>query len=115
MFKKMGITYFTLGVLSMMGLIFVGLVVVGLVKVFRLEKNVENMRRDYDDMMSHIHRRIDESNQNLYRTINDNYETIHRHRSEDFKYLDDKISKEIQECNLDSKKYTDKRFDKNQK
>jgi CHASE1-domain containing sensor protein len=115
MFKEMGITYFTLGVLSMMGLIFVGLVVVGLVKVFRLEKNVESIRRDFEEMVTHVHRRIDDINQNLHRKMDSDYESIKRHRSEDFKYLEDKITKEINECNLDCKKYTDKRFDKNQK
>ena len=108
----MGITYFTLGVLSMMGLIFVGLVVVGLVKVFRLEKRAEFIEKRISDDFQFLQRRMEDINQNLHRTIDENHQSHQRHRTEDFKYLEDRITREINDCILESKKYTDKRFDK---
>jgi len=93
-------TYFALGVLSMVAVIIISVIVVGLFKVMRLEKTVENLRVDSRDSVESIHRRIDSVNDNFHRDL----ESIHG-----------SLSKSIEDCNLDCKKYTDKRFDKSQK
>ena len=93
-------TYFALGMLSMVAVIVITVIVVGLFKVMRLEKTVENLRVDSRDSVDSIHRRIDD---------------VLNTKQRDLESIYNSLSKAIEDCNLDCKKYTDKRFDKNQK
>jgi len=93
-------TYFALGMLSMLAVIIISVIVVGLFKVMRLEKTVENLRVDSRDSVDSIHRRIDSVSGDFHRNLDSLYSSI---------------SKSIEDYSLESKKYTDKRFDKNQK
>ena len=93
-------TYFALGMLSMLAVIIISVIVVGLFKVMRLEKTVENLRVDSRDSVDSLHRRIDSVSSDFHRNLDSLYSSI---------------SKSIEDYSLESKKYTDKRFDKNQK
>ena len=96
----MGITYFALGMLSMLALVFVGVIVWGLVKVLRIERQIvaikENQRFDVDN----VQRQFD----NVYRTIGD-------HRDDSNKGMEN-LWRDITTKFDESIRYTDKRIDK---
>ena len=96
----MGITYFALGMLSMLALVFVGVIVWGLVKVLRIERQIvaikENQRFDVDN----VQRQFD----GVYRTIGD-------HRDDSNKAMDN-LWRDITTKFDESIRYTDKRIDK---
>ena len=82
-------TYFALGVLSMIAVMFVAVIVIGLVKVMRLERNLSNVR---------------EHTENL---IRENHIT----RTDTYRFIED--TKKQLEVQIDGcYRYTDKRFDK---
>jgi biopolymer transport protein ExbB/TolQ len=96
----MGITYFALGMLSMLALVFVGVIVWGLVKVLRIERQIvaikENQRFDVDN----VQRQFD----NLYRSIGEL-------RDDSNKSMDN-LWREVTIKFDESIRYTDKRIDK---
>ena len=125
----MGITYFALGMLSMVALIFVGVIVWGLFRVSRIEKEVRianELNRDKFDgvykQFDNIQRQIDQ----IYRSIDnvgDNYRREFEHFHREFTDKCDKIEQfEIKRFDEllriinarydDSIRYTDKRIDK---
>jgi biopolymer transport protein ExbB/TolQ len=96
----MGITYFALGMLSMVALVFVGVIVWGLVKVLRIERQIvaikENQRFDADNVQRQF--------ENVYRSIGD-------HRDDSIKAMDN-LWRDITTKFDESIRYTDKRIDK---
>jgi biopolymer transport protein ExbB/TolQ len=96
----MGITYFALGMLSMVALVFVGVIVWGLVKVLRIERQIvaikENQRFDVDN----VQRQFDD----VYRFIGELKGNSSRDYSELLAIVNNKFD--------DSIRYTDKRVDK---
>jgi hypothetical protein len=94
----MGITYFALGMLSMLALIFVGVIVWGLVKVLRIERQIvaikENQRFDVNSVQRQF----------VYRTIGELKDNSSRDYSELLAIVNNKFD--------DSIRYTDKRIDK---
>lgn len=82
-------TYFALGVLSMIAVMFVAVIVIGLVKVMRIEKTLSNLKEHTDN----LYRVNDNSRTDLYRVIEDTKK---------------QLEVQIAEC----LRYTDKRFDK---
>jgi len=96
----MEITYFALGMLSMLALVFVGVIVWGLVKVLRIERHIvaikENQRFDVDN----VQRQFD----NVYRTIGD-------HRDDSNKVMEN-LWRDVTTKFDESIRYTDKRIDK---
>jgi len=96
----MGITYFALGMLSMLALVFVGVIVWGLVKVLRIERQIvgikENQRFDVD---------------NVQRQFDDVYRSIGDHRDDSSRAMDN-LWREVTIKFDESIRYTDKRIDK---
>jgi uncharacterized membrane-anchored protein YhcB (DUF1043 family) len=96
----MGITYFALGMLSMLALVFVGVIVWGLVKVLRIERQIvaikENQRFDVD---------------NVQRQFDDVYRSIGDHRDDSSRAMDN-LWRDVTTKFDDSIRYTDKRIDK---
>jgi uncharacterized membrane-anchored protein YhcB (DUF1043 family) len=85
--------YFTLGILSIIAIIFIVALVWGLVKVVRTKKDLEDFRVSYDRDIDSNHRRLDENR----RELEINLEHIYRR---------------IDEVHQESKSHTDKRADK---
>ena len=114
----MEITYFALGMLSMLALLFIGVIVWGLVKVLRIERHIvaikENNRFNYDSVQRQfedIYRRFDDSNlnrDNLWREANDKFDKIEHYEKRRFDELLTIIYNKFDE----SISYTDKRIDK---
>jgi dimeric dUTPase (all-alpha-NTP-PPase superfamily) len=96
----MGITYFALGMLSMVALVFVGVIVWGLVKVLRIERQIvaikENQRFDVDNVQRQF--------ENVYRSIGEL-------RDDSNKSMDN-LWREVTIKFDESIRYTDKRIDK---
>ena len=93
----MGLTYFALGALSIVAVIFVMVIVIGTNKIFRLEKKVEDFQTQYGNDLERSYRNLDEFRQNVHRDFDGQYQNLYRF---------------IDEQSKESKKYTDKRIDK---
>ena len=118
----MGITYFALGVLSMLALVFVGVIVWGLVKVLRIERqivaikenqrfDVDNVQRQFDSVYRTIGDHRDDSNkgmENLWRDVDQKFDKMEKYEIQRF----DELLKIIHDRFDDSLRYTDKRIDK---
>ena len=85
--------YFTLGVLSIIAIIFIVALVWGLVKVVRTKKDLEDFRISYERDVDYDQRILDENKRELDVTV-------------------DHIYRRINELHQESKSHTDKRADK---
>lgn len=85
--------YFTLGVLTVIALVFIGVVILGMIKVSKLQKEVESVKEEIKWEFMGCSRRQDEQEVNLTKEI----EHLHRR-------VDEKVQESIS--------YTDKRIDK---
>ncbi len=118
----MEITYFALGMLSMVALVFVGVIVWGLFKVLKIERQIvaikENDKFEFDTVhrqFENVYRSIgeirDDSNQamnNLWRDVTTKFEKIEQYQE----IRHDEISRTMNDMYSDACRYTDKRVDK---
>lgn len=118
----MEITYFALGMLSMVALMFVGVIVWGLFRVTKIERQLalikQNDRFEFDNLQRQL--------ENVYRSIDsvgDNHRRDFEHFHRDFTDKCDKIEqfeikrfdeilRIIEDKYVSSLRYTDKRIDK---
>lgn len=84
--------YFTLGVLSIIAIIFIVALVWGLVKVVRTKKDLEDFKISYERDVDYDQRILDENKRELDVTV-------------------DHIYRRIDELHQESKSHTDKRAD----
>ena len=84
--------YFTLGILSIIAIIFIVALVWGLVKVVRTKKDLKELESSYLREMEYSQRRLDDQGRELGITV-------------------DHIHRRIDEVHQDSKSHTDKRAD----
>ena len=96
----MGITYFTLGMLSMLALLFFGVIVWGLVKVLRIERQIVAIKEKDKFEFDNIYRRLDI----FWRALSD-------HKDDSNKAMDN-LWREVTIKFDESIRYTDKRIDK---
>ena len=85
--------YFTLGVLTVVALIFIGAVILGMIKVSKHEKNILIIRDQFSRDLENVYRRFDDMNR-------------------DFEDKIKEVQLEIDKVNQDCISYTDKRIDK---
>jgi hypothetical protein len=118
----MGITYFALGMLSMLALVFVGVIVWGLVKVLRIERQIVAIKENDKFEFDTVHRQFenvyrttgeirDDSNQamnNLWRDITTKFEKMEQYQE----IRHDELSRTMNDMYNDSCRYTDRRIDK---
>lgn len=96
----MGITYFALGMLSMLALVFVGVIVWGLVKVLRIERQIVVIKEKDKFEFDNIYQRLDI----FWRALAD-------HKDNSNKAMDN-LWREVTIKFDESIRYTDKRIDK---
>ena len=111
----MEITYFALGMLSMVALTFVGIIVWGLFRVSKLERQIVDIKDDCKYSFESIHRRLDEDRTNQFREFGDYYKTTNDKfdKLEQFEIRRfDEILRIIEDKYVNSLRYTDKRIDK---
>ena len=108
-------TYFVLGMLSVVALIFIGVIAWGMFKISKQQKEIGNLQEDIQGLVRTISqeieyttRRIDNERQNIqleFRGCNDRFE---RQITDIWRDTDTKIT----DCISESNSYTDKRIDK---
>jgi hypothetical protein len=108
-------TYFVLGILSVVALIFIGVIAWGMVKISKQQTEIGNLKEDTQGLVRTISqeieyttRRIDNERQNIqleFRGCNDRFE---RQITDIWRDTDTKIT----DCISESNSYTDKRIDK---
>jgi len=65
----MEILSFTFGALTLVALALVTIFIMATIKVYKLNKQFEQMNRDYYDMHSNTYRQIDSTSQNIYQVM----------------------------------------------
>jgi len=65
----MEILSFTFGALTLVALALITIFIMATIKVYKLNKQFEQMNRDYYDMHSNTYRQIDSTSQNIYQVM----------------------------------------------
>ena len=108
-------TYFVLGVLSVVALIFIGVITWGMFKISRQQTEIGNLKEDIQGLMRTISqeidyttRRMDTERQNIHSEFRENNDRLERQLTDIWRGMDTRIADSIKESNS----YTDKRIDK---
>jgi hypothetical protein len=104
-------TYFVLGMLSVVALIFIGVITWGMFKISKQQTEIENLNeqitsvvRTISSEMEYTSRRIDSERRNMYDEI--------VNRNNDIQRQFEDVYRQLKECEDNSNRYTDKRIDK---
>jgi len=73
----MEILSFTFGALALAALALITIFIMATIKVYKLNKQFEQMNRDYYDMHNSTHRQIEESNRNAYDVMREDRREFH--------------------------------------
>jgi predicted PurR-regulated permease PerM len=108
-------TYFVLGVLSVVALIFVGVITWGLLMINKQQTQIKNLQEDIQGLMRTIStemdytsRRIDTERQNIHSEFREHNDRLERQITDIWRGMDTKMTDSVRESNS----YTDKRIDK---
>ena len=108
-------TYFVLGMLSVVALIFIGVIAWGMFKISKQEKEIGNLKEDIQGLVRTItqeidytNRRMDTERQNIHSEFRENNDRLERQLTDIWRGIDTRITDSIKESNS----YTDKRIDK---
>jgi len=108
-------TYFVLGVLSVVALIFIGVIAWGMVKISKQQTEIGNLKEDIQGLVRTISqeiedttRRIDYERQNIQSEVRGYSDRLERQFTDIWRGIDTRIMDSINESNS----YTDKRIDK---
>jgi hypothetical protein len=118
----MEITYFALGMLSMVALMVIGVIVWGVFKVMKIESQIADIKESHRFDVDNIQRQFD----NVYRRSEDDRNIIWREYGDYRKEIDSKfekleqyaitrneeLSRMVNDMYNDACRYTDRRFDK---
>jgi predicted PurR-regulated permease PerM len=104
-------TYFVLGMLSVVALIFIGVIAWGMVKISKQQTEIGNLKEDIQGLVRTISqeiedttRRIDYERQNIQSEVRGYSDRLERQITDIWRGMTDSIS--------ESNSYTDKRIDK---
>ena len=104
-------TYFVLGMLSVVALIFIGVIAWGMFKISKQQTEIGNLKEDIQQLMRTISqeieytsRRIDTERQNIHSEFREHNDRLERQITDIWRAMKDSIS--------ESNSYTDKRIDK---
>ena len=108
-------TYFVLGMLSVVALIFIGVIAWGMVKISKqqteiesLQENIQGLFRTISQEIEDTTRRIDSERQYIQSEVRENNDRLERQFTDIWRGMDTRITDSIKESNS----YTDKRIDK---
>ena len=108
-------TYFVLGMLSVVALIFIGVIAWGMFKISKQEKEIGNLKEDIQGLVRRISqeiedttRRIDSERQYIQSGVREHNDRLERQITDIWRGMDSRITDSISESNS----YTDKRIDK---
>lgn len=104
-------TYFVLGMLSVVALIFIGVIAWGMFKISKQQKEIGNLKEDIQGLVRTISqeiedttRRIDSERQYIQSGVREHNDRLERQIADIWRGMTDSIS--------ESNSYTDKRIDK---
>jgi predicted PurR-regulated permease PerM len=104
-------TYFVLGMLSVVALIFIGVIAWGMVKISKQQTEIGNLKEDIQGLvrtisqeMEYTSRRIDSERQYIQSDFREHNDRLERQITDIWRGMTDSIS--------ESNSYTDKRIDK---
>lgn len=104
-------TYFVLGMLSVVALIFIGAIAWGMFKISKQEKEIGNLKEDIQGLVRRISqeiedttRRIDSERQYIQSGVREHNDRLERQITDIWRGMTD--------CVKESNSYTDKRIDK---
>jgi len=104
-------TYFVLGVLSVVALIFIGVITWGMFKISKQQTEIGNLKEDIQQLVRRISqeiedttRRIDSERQYIQSGVREHNDRLERQITDIWRAMTDSIS--------ESNSYTDKRIDK---
>ena len=97
-------TSFVLGMLTIIGLVFLAAVVLGMVKIYTLikrleglEDRIDNDQRNYGQDLERLDRRIEGDTSNIHERISsecqENYNNLEQQRKEILSYVDSRFDK----------------------
>ena len=108
-------TYFVLGMLSVVALIFIGVIAWGMVKISKQQTEIGNLKEDIQGLVRTISqeiedttRRIDSERQYIQSEVRENNDRLERQLTDIWRGIDTRIMDSVNESNS----YTDKRIDK---
>jgi len=108
-------TYFVLGMLSVVALIFIGVIAWGMFKINKQQTEIGNLKEDIQQLMRTISqeieyttRRIDSEKQYIQSDFREHNDRFERQITDIWRGTDTKIT----DCISESNSYTDKRIDK---
>lgn len=108
-------TYFVLGMLSVVALIFIGVITWGMFKISKqqdqigsLQDNIQGLMRTISQEIEYTTRRIDSERQNIQSEVRENNDRLERQLTDIWRGMDTRVIDSIKESNS----YTDKRIDK---
>ena len=108
-------TYFVLGMLSVVALIFIGVITWGMFKISKQQTEIGSLKEDIQVLMRTISqeieyttRRIDSERQYIQSEVRENNDRLERQLTDIWRGMDTRITDSIKESNS----YTDKRIDK---
>ena len=108
-------TYFVLGMLSVVALIFIGVIAWGMVKISKqqteigsLQENIQGLVRTISQEIEDTTRRIDSERQYIQSEVREYNDRLERQLTDIWRGIDTRIMDSVNESNS----YTDKRIDK---
>ena len=108
-------TYFVLGMLSVVALIFIGVIAWGMVKISKQQTEIGNLKEDIQGLVRTISqeiedttRRIDSERQYIQSEVREYNDRLERQLTDIWRGIDTRIMDSVNESNS----YTDKRIDK---
>jgi predicted PurR-regulated permease PerM len=108
-------TYFVLGMLSVVALIFIGVIAWGMVKISKQQTEIGNLKEDIQGLvrtisqeMEYTSRRIDSERQYIQSDFREHNDRLERQITDIWRGIDTRIMDSVNESNS----YTDKRIDK---
>ena len=108
-------TYFVLGMLSVVALIFIGVITWGMFKISKqqtengsLKDDIQGLLRTISQEIEYTTRRIDSERQQIQSEVRENNDRLERQLTDIWRGMDTRVTDSIKESNS----YTDKRIDK---
>ena len=104
-------TYFVLGMLSVVALIFIGVIAWGMFKISKQQIEIKNLNDGYNSLIRTISQEIEYTTRRIDSERRDTYDEI-VNRNNDIQRQFEDVYRQLKQCEDNSNRYTDKRIDK---
>ena len=104
-------TYFVLGMLSVVALIFIGVITWGMFKISKQQSEIENLNEQITSVMRTISSEMDYTSRRIENERREIYDEI-TNRNNDIQRQFEDVYRQLKDVEDNSGRYTDKRIDK---